>query len=32
MTTINELKQAITENKILVWNDPNYIEGGRLHD
>ena len=28
MTTINELKQAITENKILVWNDPNYIEGG----
>lgn len=28
MTTINELKQAITENKILVWNDPDYIEGG----
>lgn len=28
MTTINELKQAITENKILIWNDPDYIEGG----
>jgi hypothetical protein len=27
MKTIEELKQAISENKELVWNDPDPIEG-----
>jgi hypothetical protein len=27
MKTLAELKQAIAENKTLVWNDPDPIEG-----
>ena len=27
MKTLRDLKQAIAENKTLVWNDPDPIEG-----
>jgi hypothetical protein len=27
MKTLHDLKQAIAENKTLVWNDPDPIEG-----